>query len=987
VSEPVPGETLDEEEAFSLRSVLRAAASWGDLRRTPYGLAPALILGGTTFFQVFDSQGFVLAGPDIVRELDINVATVVNIRQFVTFFAIFGGLAVGWFADRHRRVPLYVAGTAISGTAAMFTATAHSTLTLGAPRVVDDSSQVPAEIVGRSLLADYYPPSARGRVYALLGIAVSLGTVLSLPAAGAAITFIGIRGSFIAFGAPLVVMAVLAAIFLREPVRGYFERRSAGADEEVAATEDEPQSFGEAWRTVWAVRTLRRLFFSLMIASGGVAVFEGFFGFFLFEHYGLSAFERGLFGLPPAVCALAGGFVGGGLVDRLTVRSPARALTVFGVFLSLGALGLLGVAAAPPIPVLVVATSIFFFGFALIGPAFESIFSQIVPPNVRTQGLQTTRLAALPTIFIVYPAALRILDYGGYRSIFLFAVPFLLIAGAVAVSAGSFFDLDRRNATAASLAAEEWRRARADGRGKLLVCRGVDVAYNGVQVLFGADFDVEQGEIIALLGTNGAGKSTLLRAISGSQEASSGAIVFDGRDVTHMPPHEIAARGVIHMPGGRGVFPGLSVRENLLLGNWLTDDDDAEGRLGEVFELFPVLAERIDSPARVLSGGEQQQLSLAQAFLARPRLLMIDELSLGLAPAVVGQLLDIVRAIHARGVTIIVVEQSVNVALALAEKAIFMEKGEVRFFGRTEELLARPDILRAVYVKGTGTLATGPARPARRASVDAPARPALELVGVRKRFGGVTALDDLDLAVAEGSILGVIGPNGSGKTTMFEVISGFQPADAGAILFEGTDIIGMGPEERADLGILRRFQDARLFPSLTVFENLLVALDGSVEVKNPFSSGLQLPPARRSERRTRLQADALIELLDLGAYRDKFARELSTGLRRIVDLAAVLGASPRVLLLDEPSSGIAQAEAEALVPMLRRIHHETGCTLLLIEHDMPLISAVADELVVLERGSVLTRGEPAVVLDDERVIEAYLGGSEAAVHRSGALER
>src|SRR5205823_9520031 len=118
----------------------------------------------------------------------------------------------------------------------------------------------------------------------------------------------------------------------------------------------------------------------------------------------------------------------------------------------------------------------------------------------------------------------------------------------------------------------DWRRAKAGGRGKLLVCRDVEVDYDGVQVLFGVDFDVEEGEIIALLGTNGAGKSTLLRAISGTQEASGGAIIFDGRDITHMPPHETARRGVIHMPGGRGTFPELTVRENLSLAAWTLED-------------------------------------------------------------------------------------------------------------------------------------------------------------------------------------------------------------------------------------------------------------------------------------------------------------------------------------------------------------------------------------------------------------------------------
>ena len=189
-----------------------------------------------------------------------------------------------------------------------------------------------------------------------------------------------------------------------------------------------------------------------------------------------------------------------------------------------------------------------------------------------------------------------------------------------------------RNAFAASLAGEEWRRAKRAGRGKLLVCRDVDVEYDGVQVLFGVDFDVEEGEIIALLGTNGAGKSTLLRAICGIP----GGIrrrhrVRRARHHPHAAARDRRAGASSHMPGGRGVFPGLTVRENLLLGNWLTDDDDEvrarieRGRSRS----SPSCEDRVDTPAGSLSGGEQQQLSLAQAFLCKPKLLMIDELSLG----------------------------------------------------------------------------------------------------------------------------------------------------------------------------------------------------------------------------------------------------------------------------------------------------------------------------------------------------------------------
>jgi ABC-type branched-subunit amino acid transport system ATPase component len=320
-----------------------------------------------------------------------------------------------------------------------------------------------------------------------------------------------------------------------------------------------------------------------------------------------------------------------------------------------------------------------------------------------------------------------------------------------------------------------------------------------------------------------------------------------------------------------------------------------------------------------------------------------------------------------------------------------MEKGEVKFFGKTADLLARPDILRAVYVKGTGALTDGAPAGATRSERDrrmleiGEARPVLEVVDLVKRYGGIRAVDGTSFNVREGEVLGLIGPNGAGKTTIFDLISGYQQPDGGLIRYEGTDITHLSPEARAQRGLVRRFQDARLFPSLTVFETLLVALEQKLEVKSSILNAAALPQARRAERRLRARAERLVELLELGAYRDKFIKELSTGLRRIVDLACVLAAEPRLLLLDEPSSGIAQAEAESLAPLLRRVRFETGCSVLDHEHDMPLISSIADELVALELGRVIVRGTPDVVLNDERVVESYLGTSESAVQRSGSL--
>ena len=251
------------------------------------------------------------------------------------------------------------------------------------------------------------------------------------------------------------------------------------------------------------------------------------------------------------------------------------------------------------------------------------------------------------------------------------------------------------------------------------------------------------------------------------------------------------------------------------------------------------------------------------------------------------------------------------------------------------------------------------------------------------RFGGIVALDGARVEAPRGRITGLIGPNGAGKTTIFDLISGFQVADEGRVIYDATDVTSLGPDERARLQLVRRFQDARLFPSLSVFESILIALDRRHEARNMVLNALQLPQARASERRLRRRADQLIDLLELGAYRDKFVRELSTGLRRITDIACMLATEPKVLLLDEPSSGIAQAEAESLGPLLRRVRVETGCSILIIEHDMPLISRVADELLALDQGRIVIRGTPDQVLNDRAVVESYLGTSEAAIRRSG----
>src|SRR5437660_3171520 len=291
--------------------------------------------------------------------------------------------------------------------------------------------------------------------------------------------------------------------------------------------------------------------------------------------------------------------------------------------------------------------------------------------------------------------------------------------------------------------------ATAGSDAPLLSCQGVDMAYGPVQILFAVDFEVTEGEIVALLGTNGAGKSTLLKGICGLVRPKRGKVLFADEDITNLPADVTSHRGISLMPGGKGVFPTLTVAENLRLAAWLIRNDPSrvEAARAEVEQLFPILKARTTQMAGNLSGGEQQMLALGGALMTKPRLLMIDELSLGLAPTIVAQLLDVVREIHRRGTTIVIVEQSVNVALSLAQRAVFMEKGEVRFEGPAAELLERPDILRSVFIAGASAKQAAEEvdspdieqaaamAEARVVPEDAPV--VLECTGVVKRFGGI----------------------------------------------------------------------------------------------------------------------------------------------------------------------------------------------------------------------------------------------------------
>jgi ABC-type branched-subunit amino acid transport system ATPase component len=234
----------------------------------------------------------------------------------------------------------------------------------------------------------------------------------------------------------------------------------------------------------------------------------------------------------------------------------------------------------------------------------------------------------------------------------------------------------------------------------VLRTRGLCASYGAVQVLRDVDFTLSRGEIVALLGTNGAGKSTILRCISGLMRPDAGVVELEGADITGLAPEETVRRGVCQVPGGRGLLPNLSVEENLRMGGYPLRRDRAALTAGydRVYGVFPRLGERRRQLAGTLSGGEAQMLAIGRALMLRPTVMMIDELSLGLAPLVVRDLVEIVRDINAEGVSILLVEQSANLALSITDHAYFLEKGRIRFDGSSSELLERDDLLRSVFL-------------------------------------------------------------------------------------------------------------------------------------------------------------------------------------------------------------------------------------------------------------------------------------------------
>ena len=980
-----PFEAEFEEQAVPRTTLLGRLAAYLDSvnpMKIEGAKLPLILCSMIGFTTGWELASVPIMQPDIQADFGVSVTALAKVSSFAGTAALILGLPLGYLVDRVSRVKLLRLTAIVNGVASLLGAFAPGFGLFIAARMAGVLGLLPEQGAVFPYLSDSYSARARGRVFATYAFLSTVGGLLASPLVGLIVRLFGWRGGMISL-VVLCALCTLVAFRAKEPVRGAMDRRDLGIDDELVDLEEEKPRMSEALKGAWGIKSLRLsaiagfvLSFSGVLLTIDAAVQSGKFG--------LDPFQRSLMLTVINALTLPALAAGGALADRLLVRRPSGLLSVQATLGLIAAAAYVGEAFATNLYLYFALATVPALCVGVQAPLGRTITSLVVPSRYRGVGLQIGTPFSIAALLLGPYVVSTVLGHGDgdLQHAYMYFAPFSIISSLIYLAAATSFPGDMRAAIAASAArleSEESRRARQN---KILVCRDIDVSIEEVQILFRIDLDIREGEVVALVGTNGAGKSTLLRAICGLQRASNGAIFFDGRDITYLATHETAQEGIVYMPGGQGVFPLMSVRDNLLTaGHMRRSEIDAE--IEKVLDFFPRLRERLDAQAGTMSGGEQQMLALAQAFLMKPRLLMIDELSLGLAPAVVEQLLDAIRGMRDEGITVMLVEQSLNVALTVADRAVFMEKGEIAFDGPTEELLARPDLVRSVFMGGAGSGGSVSSVRHRPAVGEEGNERLLNCEGLSVAFGGLQVLDDVTIHVGAGEVVGIIGPNGAGKTTLFDLLSGYTKADSGTVVLDDVDVTELSPDARARLGLGRAFQNARLFPPLTVRENITVALEKRAN-KSPLLGALWTPGIRRSERKLMTRVDGFIELLGLTAYADKFVRELSTGTRRAVEVACQMAAEPKVLLLDEPSSGLAQAETEALGPALLRIVKETGCGMLVIEHDLPLIAGISDRLIAMELGQVVTTGTPDEVTTDPRVLASYLAASADVIERSGS---
>lgn len=670
------------------------------------GVGTIALLGALDAMDALEASATNLLVPDIQETLDVSDAVIATLTAGSALFTVGGGLVMARLADNGNRSHIVGVATIFWSVVALmigFVTTAFWYFIARCAIALGRSNTIPVQ---SAMMADAYPISARARVYAVKDVAGKAGAFVAPLAVGGLVSLIGgdeaWRWGFIVAAIPTLVLGIVV-LFHRDPPRGQFEQRST-IGEVIHDHRPGPVSLGATFQRIFQIRTMKTALFGFVALGFGFVANPIFTNLYLEDRFDLGPFERALVGTLPGVAALVVIPLVAGRFDALYRRSPPRALVLMGtLFFPWAVFGAVQLLMPTALLYAVVGGVERLFGASALA-LVQPVLASVMPYRMRALG------SAIGTAMIFGIGGVGGAVIAGLISDATSPQVALLAVGPPTTIIGGLFLLNgaRHINQDLSLVVQEIRedkaeneRMRADPSNiPVLQLKNIDFSYGQVQVLFDIELEVARGESLALLGTNGAGKSTVFRVATGLGIPSRGVVRLNGRNMTLAGAEARVREGIHMLQGGKGVFAPMSIQENLETSTFVFSDDKARvaERLDYAYGLFPELAKRPGVLAGDLSGGQQQMLALARVMMHEPEVLLIDELSLGLAPVVVQELLEIVGRLRAQGQTMIIVEQSLNVALAAADRAVFLEKGHVRFTGATRDLLERDDLARAVFL-------------------------------------------------------------------------------------------------------------------------------------------------------------------------------------------------------------------------------------------------------------------------------------------------
>ncbi len=651
-----------------------------------------------------------ILGPDIGETFGVSDGLITFISVASVAFFVLGAGPLGYLADRVRRAPIVGFASLSFAAFAFLSGIAVNAFMFFWTRFFTGISKANTITVHATLLADTYPIAIRGRMYAINAAVGRVSNAASPVLVGGIAVAVGgdegWRWAYLTLGVPVAILAVLA-FAIPEPERGQWEKKDVLGHSFDSDTKEIPISIGAAFARIWRIDTVRSM--TVGLAAIGFALFPAgsIQSFFLEEKFGLDALERGFATAPTGVLIIVLLPFIGSRFDRTFRESPDKALRIIGLLL---------VPVGVLVPVQYAMPNVWLFVvFATLTGTFLGAAFAMIQPSI--QGVVPYRLRGMGTAIITFfmfaiggigggiVSGFMQNQFGERTAITVLTLVFMPLGGYNIVRGSRAMRRDL------SLVVEElyeeqsyYDLVEAGADVPVMQVNHIDFSYGRVQVLFDVSFDVAKGETLALLGTNGAGKSTILKVIAGLETPERGVVRYHGQTTTFASPEIRGRLGIQMLPGGKGVWPSLTIGDNLVVGayNYRKDQADVQRRIDRVLEMFPALEDRLEERAGDLSGGQQQMLALARVMLHEPELLIIDELSLGLAPAVVQDLLGHIDRLRDAGQTMIIVEQSLNVALAVSDRAIFLEKGQVRFEGSARELAERDDLARAVFLGKEG---------------------------------------------------------------------------------------------------------------------------------------------------------------------------------------------------------------------------------------------------------------------------------------------